>query len=187
MLNQDLHIHTTYSYGDTAVRPEQTLDLIQRIKHAKTVGISDHFEYIHDRFETYAEDVKKHGFRVGTEVNGWEWGERALDIPNEYYVYHCYDTDNDYAMLDRFLETEKPTIIAHANAMNTDLSRVPEECIVEINNRYIWRNDWMEFYGPYTDKFRFILSSDAHQPNWLGQSAAINAMAELGITETLLF
>lgn len=187
MLNQDLHIHTTYSYGDASVIPEQTLGLIARINHAKIVGISDHFEYIDDRFDTYAEDVRNHGFKVGTEVNGWEWGEKALDLPNDYYIYHCYDTDKDYAMLESLLLTGKPVIVAHANAMHTNLSRVPGECVIEINNRYIWRCDWLAWYGAYVKSFKFILSSDAHQPNWLGQSAARKAADELGIVETLLF
>lgn len=69
----------------------------------------------------------------------------------------------------------------------TDLTRVPPECLVEINNRYIWRTDWRAFYGPFVDRFDFVLSSDAHQPNWLSQSVARHAAAELGVRERLLF
>jgi histidinol phosphatase-like PHP family hydrolase len=40
--------------------------------------------------------------------------------------------------------------------------------------------------GPYLNKFRFVISSDAHQPNWLGQSAARRAANDLGIEEYLM-
>jgi histidinol phosphatase-like PHP family hydrolase len=45
----------------------------------------------------------------------------------------------------------------------------------------------MAFYGPYRNRFRFVISSDAHQPNWLGQSIARLAARELDIEETLVF
>lgn len=41
MLAQDLHIHTTWSQGDGAVVPEQSIELIASVKHARVVGISD--------------------------------------------------------------------------------------------------------------------------------------------------
>jgi hypothetical protein len=63
---------------------------------------------------------------------------------------------------------------------------VPDACLVELNNRYIWRCDWLDYYGPYRERFQFVISSDAHQPNWLSQSVARRAAAELGLTELLL-
>jgi hypothetical protein len=44
MLQQDLHIHATYSTSDNSVVPEQTVALVAAVKHANTGGISDHFE-----------------------------------------------------------------------------------------------------------------------------------------------
>jgi hypothetical protein len=44
-------MHTTWSSGDCSIVPEQTVALIASLGHARTVGISDHFEHIHDRFE----------------------------------------------------------------------------------------------------------------------------------------
>jgi histidinol phosphatase-like PHP family hydrolase len=102
MLQQDLHIHTTYSTGDSSVVPEQTVALVAAVHHARTVAISDHFE-------------------------------------------------------------------------------------IEINNRYVWRTDWKQYYGPFKERFRFVLGSDAHQPNWLGQSIARYVAAQLGVKEHLVF
>lgn len=104
MLQQDLHIHTTYSTTDSSVVPEQTVALVAAVKHAVIVGISDHFE-----------------------------------------------------------------------------------CLVEINNRYIWRTDWRRYYGPFVHQFEFVIGSDAHQPNWLSQAVAQHAAATLGIEEHLIF
>jgi hypothetical protein len=56
---------------------------------------------------------------------------------------------------------------------------------VEVNNRYSWRDDWRKSLGPWV--FRFVISSDAHQPNWLNQTYARYVAAALGIRETLLF
>ncbi len=188
MHNQDLHIHTTYSTGDAAVVPEQTIALVARARHARIVGISDHFEFLVDgAFEHYAADVRKAGLKLGTEVNGHEWVAQAIQADCDYYIFHCYNRDADYQSLETLLATEKPIIVAHPNALDTDLNRVPPDCLIEINNRYIWRCDWHKFYGPFCDRFRFVLSSDAHQPNWLGQSIATCAARELGIHETLLF
>jgi hypothetical protein len=71
--------------------------------------------------------------------------------------------------------------------LDTNLSRIPTECLVEINNRYVWRTDWKPYYGPFKDRFKFVLSSDAHQPNWLGQAIAQHAAAQLGVKEHLVF
>jgi hypothetical protein len=92
-----------------------------------------------------------------------------------------------HGMWFRLLATRRPVITTHPNALATNLDRVSAECYVEINNRYIWRCDWHAFYGPYCGRFRLIISSDAHQPNRLGQSVARCAAAELGIEEQLLF
>ena len=40
---QDLHIHTVYSVGDSAVVPEQTPSLIHNVGYAEIIGIADHF------------------------------------------------------------------------------------------------------------------------------------------------
>ena len=48
LYTQDLHIHTIFSTGDSAVSREQTVELVAEINHAKIIGISDHFEYIGD-------------------------------------------------------------------------------------------------------------------------------------------
>ena len=67
MLQQDLHIHTTYSTGDSAVVPEQTVALIAAVKHARIAGVSDHFDYLLDGvFESYARELRKAGLKVGT-------------------------------------------------------------------------------------------------------------------------
>lgn len=78
-------------------------------------------------------------------------------------------------------------IVAHPNALDTDLSRLPPYTLVEINNRYIWRCDWRRFYSPFKERFRFVISSDAHQPNWLNQTIARYVAAELNVEETILF
>lgn len=59
--------------------------------------------------------------------------------------------------------------------------------MIEINNRYVWRADWKRFYAPFVDRFRFVLGSDAHQPNWLGQTVARQAAAQLGVKAHLVF
>ena len=46
MLKKDLHIHTTWSVGDDAVVPEQTVELVARAGHAAIASISDHFEFL---------------------------------------------------------------------------------------------------------------------------------------------
>lgn len=187
MLPQDLHVHSTWSYDDSAIVPEQTIALIAAVRHAEVVGISDHFEHVHHCFDDYAAAVRGAGLRLGTEVNGHEWVDAALEHGCDYRIFHCYDRDADYAALERLLASGRPVIVAHPNALDTDLSRVPPECYVEINNRYVWRCDWRRFYGPHRDRFSFVISSDAHQPNWLGQGVARYVASALGIREHLLF
>ncbi|MBK1706124.1 hypothetical protein [Halochromatium glycolicum] len=186
-LAQDLHIHTTWSHADSSVVPEQTIELIAAAEHARIRGISDHFEHIADRFDAYRRAVSAAGLRVGTEIDGHRSVPAALDCPCDYRIFHCYDQGADYRALESLLADDIPVIVAHPNALDTDLERVPNECLIELNNRYIWRCDWMAFYGPYRNRFRFVISSDAHQPNWLGQSIARLAARELGIEETLVF
>lgn len=187
MLNQDLHIHTTWSDGDSAVVPEMSIELVAAVRHARTIGISDHFEFIHNRFDAYSGAVRAAGLRVGTEVNGSLWAEASLEVDCDYRIYHCWDQPADYAALDRLLASGRPLIIAHPHALGTDLARVPDDCLVEINNRYIWQGDWRTYYSPYVGRFRFVLSSDAHQPNWLNQTIARYVAGQLGISETCLF
>jgi histidinol phosphatase-like PHP family hydrolase len=183
---QDLHIHTTFSRHDGAVAPEQTVELVAAIAHARVIGISDHFESIAEDFEAYAETVRSHGLVVGTEVNGADWVAEAAAADAQYYVYHCRDREGDYRGAERLLATGKPLIIAHPLILETDLRRVPPQCLIEINNRYVWRSDW-EILRPFTTAFSFIIDSDAHQPHWLNQNIARYVARDLGISETLLF
>lgn len=188
LCNQDLHIHTVLSYGDSAVSEKQTLELISEIKHATIIGISDHFEYIgKDKFEYYHERVSSFGFKVGTEVDGKNFVNEASLMNFDYYFYHCWDIKNDYKGIEKLLSTGKPVIISHPHVTDTQLNKVPEECFIEINNRYIYRYDWYNYFKDYTEKFNFVLSSDAHQPHWLNQSAARYAAEQLGVKETILF
>lgn len=181
---QDLHIHTVFSYDDSAVVPEQTPELIAHIAHAEVMGISDHFEHFADKaYDKYVERIRSLDMLVGTEVDGAGSVDFAASLHFDYYVYHCRDTAADYRGAERLLATERPVIIAHPNLLETDLNRVPEACLVEINNRYIWRCDWSRFYGPHRHRFRFVIGSDAHQPNWLSQSVARRVAADLGIQE----
>lgn len=188
MLKQDLHIHTTYSTGDSAIVPEQTVAFVAAVQHAQIVGISDHFEYLLDGvFEVYTQEIRASGLKLGAEVDGHRWAAEAAGYDLDYYIVHCRDEDADYRCLDTLLATGRPVIVAHPNAFDTDLNRVPAECRVEINNRYVWRTDWQGYYGPFKDRFDFVFSSDAHQPNCLGQTVAQYAAARLGIREHLVF
>ena len=188
MLQQDLHIHTTYSTTDNAVVPEQTIALVAAVRHARVVGISDHFDCLVDsQFDKYKLEVQRAGLKVGVEVDGHSWVAEATGYDVDYYIFHCRDHDADYHSLDKLLATGRPVIIAHPNALSTNLNRVPTECLVEINNRYVWRTDWEPFYSPFKNRFRFVFGSDAHQPNWLGQSVARHAAARLGVEEHLVF
>lgn len=184
---QDLHIHTIFSQYDSSVVPEQTPELIARVKHAMVLGISDHFEHFADNaYDRYVARLRSLNVLIGTEVDGAPSVGHATDLYFDYYIYHCYDRAADYQAVEKLLATNKPIIIAHPNALHTDLYRVPRECLVEINNRYIWQTDWLAFYGPHKSRFQYVISSDAHQPSWLGQSVARRAAAELDIRETLL-
>ena len=188
MLKQDLHIHTTYSTSDDSVVPQQTVALVAAVKHARVAGISDHLENLVDGgFERYRREVLERGLKVGVEVDGYPWVDDAVACKVDYYLFHCRDRDADYHALKVLLTTGKPVIVAHPNALGTDLDRVPVDCLIEINNRYVWRSDWKRYYSPYKDRFRFVIGSDAHQPNWLGQAVALHAAAILGIEEHLIF
>jgi hypothetical protein len=71
MLQQDLHIHTTYLTSDNSVVPEQTVALVAAVKHAIIVGISDHFEcLVNGDFEGYEKEIRQAGLKVGVEVDG---------------------------------------------------------------------------------------------------------------------
>jgi len=185
---QDLHIHTVFSNGDGAVVPEQTLELIARVRHARILGISDHADLIvrHGSYETYAAQVRARGFHLGLELTNHDQIPDALAMNPEYFVYHCPNTPESYRGAERLLTTGKPVIIAHPQICGTDLDRVCPECLIEINNRYIWQRDWREL-APFARRFRFVINSDAHQPLWLGQHVARAAAAELGIHEHLVF
>jgi histidinol phosphatase-like PHP family hydrolase len=186
-LPQDLHVHTTFSRGDSAVVPEQTVELVARIAHARVLGISDHLEYVADAFEQYAAAVRSHCLKLGLEVNGAEWVALAESLPVDYYLYHCRDRAEDYRGAERLAGTSRPLIVAHPQALQTDLARVSPACLVEINNRYAWRDPGWRAMAPFVARFRFVLGSDAHQPHWLALTAARFIARELGVRETLLF
>ncbi|MEW5816709.1 MAG: hypothetical protein AB1798_15115 [Spirochaetota bacterium] len=185
---QDLHIHTTFSSGDNAVVPEQTVELIAAVRHAQVIGISDHFEYITgEAFEGYAATLRRYQFKVGTEVNGAEWVKQAAEVKADYYVYHCRDVSADYSGAETLLSTGKPVIIAHPQVLETNLDKLPPDCYIEVNNRYVWKYDWRNGFKKFISRFRFVLGSDAHQPNWLNLNISRYVAKELGIPETLLF
>ena len=185
---QDLHIHTIFSTGDGAVSKEQTIDLVAGINHASIIGISDHFEYIaEENFKNYSETVNNFGFKLGTEIDGHKWVDPALDYDFDYYVYHCWDDQKDYKALEKLMSKDKPVIIAHPYAIGTNLNNLPENSIIEINNRYIIRYDWRTYLKNYLNKFRFVLSSDAHKPKGLNLNVSRFVADELGIKEVILF
>jgi hypothetical protein len=188
--NQDLHIHSTFSKYDSAVVPEQTVDFIASLKHAKIIGISDHIESFDEdllMFNNYLEVLRSKNLYAGTEVDGFYSVEFAISVNTDYYIYHCYDTTDDYRGAELLLTRGKPVIIAHPFMVGTNLNKIPPECYIEINNRYVWRYNWRLGYSDYIDKFKFVLSSDAHQPNWLNQTIASFVANELKIKETILF
>jgi len=185
---QDLHIHTVYSTGDSAVVKQQTPEFIASIRHARVMGISDHFEYLCESvFNEYQNRLRGAGFYVGTEVNGGNWAFSASEFNVDYYLYHCRDRKEDYKGIEILLKTGKPVIIAHPYILDTNLNLVPDECIVEINNRYIWQTDWESNLRMHKNRFKFVLSSDAHQPAWLSLYAARYVATKMGIKETILF
>ena len=109
---QDLHIHTTFSYDDSAVAAEQTVEFIARLGHAEIVGISDHFDYLFDgAFDLYEKTVRSFNFYLGTEVDGGVWANLAKTFAFDYYIYHCEDKDEDYEGLEVLLSTGKPVIM----------------------------------------------------------------------------
>ena len=185
---QDLHLHTIYSTGDSSIVRAQTPEFISSIAHAGIIGIADHLNYVSGSdFNAYALDIRSFGFKVGVEVSGAEWVQAALAIEPDYYVYHCWDKKQDYKGIQDILTKGKPLIVAHPLFLGTDLEKVPRECFVEINNRYIWQSDWKRGLTPFLDKFSFVISSDAHQPHWLNQNIARFVAHQLGIEETILF
>jgi len=189
IINQDLHVHTTYSSGDSAVVPRQTVDFIARLNHADIRGISDHFEYIRGPvFDEYQKELYDYGFYCGCEVNDSTDALEAAEYPFDYYVYHCRDTASEYKGAETLLDTGKPVIVSHPIAIGADLNKVPTGCFLEINNRYIWKaEDYIGYFTPHLHRFRFVLGSDAHQPNWLNQTIARQAADRLGIREHLIF
>jgi len=188
-LKQDLHIHTIYSTGDTAVVPQQTVEFIAELNHAEIRGISDHFEYLTDEkvFMEYREKLYAHGFYCGCEINEGKETAQALEFPYDYYIFHCRDKDSEYRGAQRLVDSGKPVIISHPMAMGADLNRVPGDCFIEINNRYVWKADYMSYYSPHLKNFRFVLGSDAHQPNWLNHFVAQHAAERLGVTNSTIF
>ncbi|MDA3809734.1 MAG: hypothetical protein PF518_05310 [Spirochaetaceae bacterium] len=187
-LRQDLHIHTVYSTGDSSVEPQQTLELIAELDHAEIRGISDHFEYIRGSiFDEYRGRVHSYGFYCGCEVNDSTDAAEAIQYPFDYYIFHCRDLESEYQGAQLLIDTGKPVIISHPMAMGADLNKVPRQCLIEINNRYIWKGNYMEYYTPHLQNFKFVLGSDAHKPNWLNQVVASHAAEKMGIEETLVF
>jgi len=188
ILKQDLHIHTTYSTGDRSVVPEQTVELIDELNHAEIRGISDHFDYLEGPvFEEYRSKVHSRGFYCGCEVNDSEDALEAVKYPYDYYIFHCRDKASEYRGAEKLLETGKPVIVSHPMAIGADLNKVPTECLIEVNNRYVWKNDYMSYYPPHLERFRFVIGSDAHQPNWLNHVVAMHAAEKLGIEAHLVF
>ena len=114
MVPQDLHIHTVFSTGDSAIVREQTPEFIFKIRHAQVIGISDHFEYIVDPdiFNIYEKELRRYGFYVGTEISGFSLISKAIKTNCDYFVYHCSE-DKDYKAVELLLDTKKPVIIAH--------------------------------------------------------------------------
>lgn len=186
---QDLHIHSVYSKSDSSIVPEQTIPLIARFRHAVIQGVSDHLECFdtEKEFEDYLIELRDHRLLPGIEVNGAGSVPEALRRDVEYYIYHCRDLAEDYQGAEKLLESDKPVIIAHPCVFSAQLSRVPDECYIEINNRYVWKKDWKSFYSPFRRIKKFVFGSDAHQPNWLNQNIARQVGKELGIEESILF
>jgi predicted metal-dependent phosphoesterase TrpH len=106
MLQQDLHIHTTFSTSDNSVVPEQTVSLVAAVKHAIIVGISDHFEcLVNGSFEGYEKEIRQVGLKVGVEVDGHPWVDEATNYDVDYYIFHCRDQNADYCSIDKLLTT----------------------------------------------------------------------------------
>ena len=68
---QDLHVHTIYSFEDSAVAPEQTPELVAHVSHAEIIGVSDHFEHFADKaYDEYVERIRALKMLVATEIDG---------------------------------------------------------------------------------------------------------------------
>ena len=187
-VKQDLHIHTVYSTGDGAIEPQQTMALIDELNHAEIRGISDHFEYLTGSvFDKYRREAYFYGFYCGCEVNDSEDAMEAIDYPFDYYIYHCRDKASEYQGAEILLNTGKPVIISHPIAIGADLKKVPTDCLIELNNRYIWKADYESYFKPFLERFNFVIGSDAHKPNWLNQVVARHAASVLDVEETLVF
>ncbi len=186
LIPQDLHIHSVFSEEDESIDPKQTVGLIKEFRYAETMGISDHFEQISDP-DGYLECVKSYGFHTGTEICRGEYARDAAGIDFEYYICHCSDRAADYKGIEILLETGKPVIVAHPMAHGTEPEKLPDRVYLEINNRYVWRDDWRRFYTPFLHRFRYVIGSDAHQPHWLNQNMARQVAEELGVIESLIF
>src|SRR4030043_298865 len=50
-----------------------------------------------------------------------------------------------------------------------------------------WVDLALSYDFDYYNKFRFVLSSDAHQPNWLNLNVSRFVASELGVQEVILF
>jgi hypothetical protein len=85
-LPQDLHVHTVFSKGDSSGAPEQTVTLISPVAHARILGLSDHTDGIVDSFTAYGKEARRHGLRLGTEVDGSEWVAAARALPVECFI-----------------------------------------------------------------------------------------------------
>ena len=148
--------------------------------------MSDHLDYVAGEvFPVYEKILRSNNLYVGVEVDGAEWLDEACALNVDYYIYHCRDRTRDYRGAETLLERGKPVIVAHPNILETNLARVPPDCYLEINNRYIWHTTWDP--GPFKSAFAFVFGSDAHQPHWLNQNIARCAAREMGVEETLLF
>ena len=186
---QDLHVHSVYSTGDSSVEPQMTPALIASMNHADIRGISDHFEYLKGPvFDSYRSEVHSYGFYCGCEVNDSSDALEAVRYPFDYYIYHCRDKASEYKGAENLLATGRPVIISHPIAIGADLNKVPTNCLIEVNNRYIWKaDDFVSYYTPHLKRFRFVIGSDAHKPNWLNQICARKATEKLGIKEHRVF
>jgi hypothetical protein len=82
---QDLHVHTTFSKWDSAVVPQQTPELVARVRHARVLGISDHFEHLADQdYASYVDRIRALDMLVGTEVDGAGSVDFAASLTFDY-------------------------------------------------------------------------------------------------------
>ena len=112
MVQQDLHIHTTFSTSDNSVVPEQTVSLVAAVKHAIIVGISDHFEcLVNGSFEGYEKEIRQIGLKVGVEVDGHPWVDEATHYDVDYYIFHCRDQDAAMVLLTNCSRPESLSLL----------------------------------------------------------------------------